>query len=95
MPKPATDTAAVEHGTNTTLGQAMVEIAIELGQTRLPINTLLDWAEGSLLELNSTTDTPLAVKVDGEPFAQGELVSVGEHFGVRILSLVNEDSDKD
>ena len=79
----------------TNLGHVDVEVSIELGRTRLPINTLLGWVEGSVLELSRTTDQPVDVKVDGEPFAEGEVVAVGEHYGVRILKLVNEDPDND
>lgn len=74
------------------IGRVNVEIAIEMGRKRLPISTLLDWTEGSLLELDRLQDQPVDVFVDGAPFAKGEVVVIGENYGVRVLSLVNDDS---
>ena len=75
------------------LGAVDVEVAIRIGRTRLPIDTLLDWSEGSLLELGVPQDRTVDVLVDGEPFATGEVVTVGENYGVRVLELVNEHTD--
>jgi flagellar motor switch protein FliN/FliY len=74
------------------IGQIDVEVSIEMGRKRLPINTLLDWTEGSLLELDRLQDQPVDILVDGAPFAKGEVVTVGENYGVRVLSLLNDDS---
>jgi flagellar motor switch protein FliN len=74
------------------IGQIDVEVSIEMGRKRLPIDTLLDWTEGSLLELDRLQDQPVDVFVDGAPFAKGEVVVVGENYGVRVLSLLNDDT---
>lgn len=70
-----------------------VEVAIRAGSVRLPIDTLVNWTEGSLLELNVPPDQTVDVLVDGEPFAKGKVVTIGEAYGVRILELLNDGPD--
>ncbi len=66
-----------------------VEIAIELGRTRLSIDQLLRLTEGSMIELGVRSGEPAMVTIEREVFAEGEVVASGEHFGVRITKVVN------
>ena len=71
--------------------QLKVDLSVELGRTRVPIETLLNWREGSLLELNKESGEAADVRVNGEPFAKGEVVSVNDNFGVRLVELLHTD----
>lgn len=71
--------------------QLKVDFSVELGRTRVPIETLLNWREGSLLELNKESGEAADVRVNGEPFAKGEVVSVNDNFGVRLVELLHTD----
>lgn len=62
-------------------------ISIELGQTKVPISTLLGWTEGSLIELEKVSGEPVDVLVNGSPFARGEVVVISENFGVRLTEI--------
>ena len=42
-----------------------------------------------MIELEKTVGEPVDVRVNGELFARGEVVTVSENFGVRVTELVN------
>ena len=64
-------------------------VTIELGRTRDTIEKVMEYGDQSLIELDKTVGDPVDVLVNGELFARGEVVTVSENFGVRILELVN------
>lgn len=64
-------------------------VTIELGRTRDTLEKVMEYGDQSLIELDKTVGEPVDVMVNGELFARGEVVTVSENFGVRILELVN------
>ena len=65
-----------------------LSVAIELGSTWSPIETVLDWTEGSLIELSKVSGDAVDVLINGRMFARGEVVTVAENFGVRLTSIL-------
>ncbi|MEW6200720.1 MAG: FliM/FliN family flagellar motor switch protein [bacterium] len=65
-----------------------MEIVVELGHRDMKIGQVLEIAPGSVVELWREVDTPVDIKISGIVIAKGEVVSVGENFGVRISKLV-------
>ncbi|SMC19344.1 flagellar motor switch protein FliN/FliY [Desulfacinum hydrothermale DSM 13146] len=66
-----------------------LEIAVELGRTKLLINDLLQLGQGSVVELNKFAGEPLEILVNNKLIARGEAVVVNEKFGVRITDIVS------
>ena len=64
-------------------------VTIELGRTRQTIEKVMEYGDQSLIELEKTVGEPCDVRVNGELFARGEVVTVSENFGVRITELVS------
>ena len=64
-------------------------VTIELGCTRDTIENVMEYGDQSLIELDRSVGESVEVLVNGELFARGEVVTVSENFGVRILELVN------
>ena len=64
-------------------------VTIELGRTRDTIENVMEYGDQSLIELDKSVGEPVEVLVNGELFARGEVVTVSENFGVRIIELVN------
>jgi flagellar motor switch protein FliN/FliY len=64
-------------------------VTIELGRTRDTIEKVMEYGDQSLIELDKNVGDSVDVLVNGELFARGEVVTVSEHFGVRITELVN------
>ncbi|MEE2754423.1 MAG: FliM/FliN family flagellar motor switch protein [Candidatus Latescibacterota bacterium] len=64
-----------------------LSVSIELGNTEENISTLLQWTEGSLIELDKVSGDPVDVIVNNKPYARGEVVVIAECFGVRLTKI--------
>ena len=65
-----------------------VQIAVELGRTKITIKNLLQLAHGSVVELDAMAGEPMSVYVNGTLIAQGEVVVVNDKFGIRLTDIV-------
>ncbi len=65
-----------------------LSIAIELGRTSENISTLLDWSEGSLIELDKVSGEGVDVLINDKYYARGEVVTIAENFGVRLTQIL-------
>lgn len=75
------------------LGDIDVTVTVELGGNLIPIKDILDWTGGSTVELEPMENDPVDVLVNGKLFAHGEVVVVGDTFGVRILEMVDQGTE--
>ena len=66
-----------------------VQMAVEVGRTELTIKELLRLNEGSVVELDRMAGDHLDIFVNGTIIAKGEVVMVGERFGIRFLEIVD------
>ena len=66
-----------------------VQLAVEVGNTEIKIRDLLRLNEGSVIELDRLAGDPLDILVNGTMIAKGEIVMVGERFGVRFTEIVD------
>lgn len=64
-----------------------VSVSIELGRVRLPLAEVLALAPGSLVLLDRAAHEPVDLYVGGRLYARGEVVVVGDKYGLRITSL--------
>jgi flagellar motor switch protein FliN len=62
-------------------------VSIELGRTRMAVEEVLALGRGSVVQLDRLVGQPVEVFVSDKPFATGEVVVMGEKFGVRILRI--------
>ena len=66
-----------------------LEVAVELGRSRMPIKTLLELGPGSVVELDKVAGEPLDILVNGRLIARGEAVVVNDKFGIRLTDIVS------
>lgn len=66
-----------------------VKLSVEVGRTELTIRDLLRLSEGSVIELDRLAGDPLDVLVNGTPIAKGEVVMVGDRFGIRFGQIID------
>ncbi|MGY9010639.1 MAG: flagellar motor switch protein FliN [Rhodobacterales bacterium] len=66
-----------------------VNMSIEVGRTDISIRDLLRLNEGSVVELDRLAGEPLDILVNGTMIAKGEVVMVGERFGIRFSEIVD------
>src|SRR4051794_25326957 len=81
--QPIADTAALER-----LKDVPVELAVEIGRTRMTIGETLALGPGSIVTLNRLAGEPVDLLVNGKPIARGEVVVIDEEFGLRISEVV-------
>lgn len=70
------------------LGDVFLPVSIELGKTRLPIRDILELDKGSIVEFEKLAGETVDLLVNDKKFAEGEVVVIDEHFGIRITNLV-------
>jgi flagellar motor switch protein FliN len=66
-----------------------VTLSAEIGRTRIPIRSLLQLNQGSVVELDRLAGDPLDVFVNGTLIAHGEVVVVNEKFGIRLTDVMS------
>jgi flagellar motor switch protein FliN len=66
-----------------------VRVSVELGRAKLTISELTKLSAGALVELDREAHQPVDVLVGGKLVAHGEVVTIGDKYGVRITSVVS------
>ena len=64
-------------------------VSIELGRTNMLIRDILRLARGSVIEFDKLASEPVDVLINGKKVAEGEVVVIDKHFGIRITTLVD------
>jgi flagellar motor switch protein FliN/FliY len=64
-------------------------VSIELGRTSMTVQEILRLGRGSVIQLERLAGEPIDVYVGNRRFAEGEVVVLGEYFGVRITRIVS------
>jgi flagellar motor switch protein FliN/FliY len=65
-----------------------LHVTAELGGCKLTIEEVLRLGTGSILDLNRPAGGPIDLLVNDKIVARGDIVAVGENYGVRITELV-------
>ena len=67
-----------------------LEVTVELGRTQKRISDILDFAPGTIIELDKIAGEPVDVLVNGKLVAKGEVVVIEESFGVRVTDIIKD-----
>lgn len=67
-----------------------LEVTVELGRTSKSIKEILDFAPGTIIELNRLAGEPIDVLVNGKFVAKGEVVVMEEAFGIRVTEITKQ-----
>ena len=67
-----------------------LDVTVELGRTKKSIKDILEFAPGTIVELNKIAGEAIDVLVNGKYVAKGEVVVIEESFGVRITEIIKE-----
>ena len=65
-----------------------LEVSIVIGKTRRKVKEILDFGQGTVLELEKQTGAPAEIIVNGQLLAYGDVIVIGDNFGVRITEIV-------
>ena len=72
-----------------------VPVTVALGQTRIPIQRLLQLNPGSVLKLDKPIDMPAELYLKDSKFATGTIVVLDDKFAVRIKEILTNQSPED
>lgn len=65
-----------------------LQVSVELGKVKKPIKDILQFTQGTIVELDRLAGDNVDVLVSGKIIAKGEVVVVDQNFGVRITKIV-------
>lgn len=65
-----------------------LDVTVELGRTSKSIKEILEFAPGTIIELDKIAGEPIDVLVNGKLVAKGEVVVIEESFGVRVTDII-------
>ncbi len=65
-----------------------LQVSVELGKVKRPIKDILQFTQGTIVELDRLAGDNVDVLVSGKIIAKGEVVVVDQNFGVRITKIV-------
>lgn len=68
-------------------------VTVELGRSSMLIKDIIALQRGSVIELDRGAGEPVDIVINGKKMAEGEVVVVDQHFGVRITGIV-ESTDR-
>ena len=71
-----------------------LQITVELGRRDMNFGDILQLGRGAVVELNKMADEPVDIYVNRSKIAEGEVVVVDEHFGVRVTKLLSSSRTK-
>ena len=92
--EPITDDKVKKKFGMETFKEVDMKVSGELGRARIKVRDLLELDKGSVLKLDQLADENLTLLVNEAPFAYGEVVVIGDRFGVRI-TYFSEDEEEE
>ncbi len=84
------------NGTEVPIGMLLdltLPVSIELGRTSMTVQEILRLGRGSVIQLDRLAGEPIDIFVGDRRFAEGEVVVLGDHFGVRITRIITQSSN--
>jgi flagellar motor switch protein FliN/FliY len=69
-------------------GAIAVRLSVEVGALRLQLRDVLGLAVGQVHMLDRRVDQPVDVLINDRLVARGEIVAVGDRFGVRLTDII-------
>ena len=71
-------------------GDVRVELEARLGRTEMSVDALMALKSGSVVTLQTGLADHVDLYLNGVCIARGEIVSVGDQFGVRVIEVAAE-----
>lgn len=70
------------------VGHVQVQLDAVVGACQISVERLMQLSSGDVLTLLADLDDPIVLRLNDKPIARGELVAVGDHFGVRVVEVL-------
>ena len=65
-----------------------LSVSVEIGKTKRKIKEIVDFGQGTVIELDKQAGAPVDIVVNGQLIAKGDVVVIGDNFGVRVTEIL-------
>lgn len=65
-----------------------LNVSIEIGRTKRKIRDIMDFNQGSIIELEKQAGAPVDIIVNGQLIARGDVVVIDDNFAVRVTEIL-------
>ena len=65
-----------------------LQVSVEIGRTKRKIKEILDFGQGTIIELDKQAGAQVDIIVNGQQIAKGDVVVIDDNYGVRITEIV-------
>lgn len=65
-----------------------LNVSVEIGKTKRKIKDIMDFAQGTVIELEKQAGAPVDIVVNGQLIARGDVVVIEDNFGVRVTEII-------
>ena len=72
-----------------------LNVTIEIGKTRKKMREIMEFAQGTIIDLEKQAGAPVDVVVNGQLIARGDVVVIDDNFGVRITEIIGNNAFSD
>lgn len=89
---PALQSQEAEPAMKGNLGLIMnvpLNVCVEIGKTKRKLRDVLNFNNGTVIELDKAADAPVDIIVNGQLIARGEVVVIDDNFGVKVSEIIN------
>ncbi len=83
------ETASEGSGTLELLMDLELPVNIAFGKTQIPLQQVLKWTTGSIVELENLVNEPVDIVINHCVIARGDVVVVEGNYGVRVQEIVS------
>lgn len=86
------DGMALLQGNMDLLMDVPLNVTIEIGKTRKKMRDIMEFAQGTVIDLEKQAGAPVDVVVNGQLIARGDVVVIDDNFGVRITEIIGNNA---
>ena len=65
-----------------------LQVTVEIGSAKRKVKDILEFAQGTIIELERQAGAPVDVVVNGNLIARGDVVVIDDNFAVRITEII-------
>lgn len=65
-----------------------LSVTVEIGKTKRKIRDIMEFSQGTVIELEKQAGAPVDIVVNGQLIARGDVVVIDDNFGVRVTEIV-------
>lgn len=65
-----------------------LNVSVEIGSTKRKIKDIMEFGQGTVIELDKQAGAPVDIVVNGQLIARGDVVVIDDNFAVRVTEIL-------